>query len=432
MYANVSRALLLAGLVGGCGNTPGDVEQPDLTQTFPDGFVQTGCSGSTDCDDSNPCTVDTCVAATKICAHVAKDCAASADACNSGVCNVTSGACEAEAANENMSCVDMNGAPGACKTGVCTALPTCEVAHFPSCGDKVNDNTGSTGHTNALDTYACGTGFVGNEVALNFQPSTTGKVTVKLTSTTDLDLLILEGDSCNSGAVCTGQSVTVGTGNESVTFNGDSTKTYTIVVESKGAAIKGAFSIDIACAKLCETAGKTLACNQTIVGNTSTSLNSNATITKCTIDAGITAGDVGPEDSWQLSVSQDTDFKIKLTGLTQDLDIQAIYSSSDKDCDGFCKQTSGGVTPGFNTGTTSEEITFSAFSGSTYYVLVDSRTAPGGAYQMEVTCPINCSHNTTEISCGTPAISDDNDGSSSDTQIDAWACSTGTTGPETM
>lgn len=421
MHTRVCFALLAAGFgFMGCGNPPDSMGQPDLA-----GFIQTGCTSSADCDDSNPCTNDICTSATKECAHPAKDCSTAATDCNTGVCNVTTGACEPEAANENMTCTTTNGDPGACKVGTCTALPTCVVDNFWFCGDTWTGDTST--FTGGLDTYTCGSGFTGNEVAYTFYPDAGGLTTVTMTSTVDLDLLVIEGDSCNSSAACSGQGVTVGTGNETVTFMADPTKNYVVVVESKDPSIKGSFHLAIDCAKTCTAVpGKTLACNMTVAGNTTTGTNATS-VTICTSNVALASGDTGPENVYTLNVSDDTDFVVKLTGLSQDLDLQVMSSIDGTNCDGSCVS----APAGFNTGTTSESVAFTAYSGQPYFVVVDSKTT-GGAYQLEVSCPFNCSKNTGAISCDQQAVGGFNDGPNATTLVDSWACSAGTTGPETI
>jgi len=434
----VGLGVLVLVLSAGCGDSK-QSDQPDLTMvTLPDGFLQTSCTAASDCDDNDPCTTDTCLANTRVCGHAPVSCSNVANDCNDGVCNRTTGACEAEAINENKACVDGNGNDGTCKIGTCVKNPTCVINQYLDCFSTTSVSGNTTFSVNALENYTCGTGFVGNEQAYAFYPTSSGPTTVTLSGTNaDLDLLIVEGSSCSSTAACAGKAITVGTGNETVTFPADRTKTYTFIVDSKSATASSAFTLAVGCppvVKICETAGKTLACNQTIIGDTSASPYNQASITQCTGAAGITAGDVGPEDSWKLNVSDSTDFKIKLTGMTQDLDLSALYSNNNTDCDGFCKSTVGTTTPGFSTGLGDETITFSAFSGSTYFVLVDSRNATGGPYQMEVSCPPNCASKTSYISCSTPAVSGLSDDATRTTNIiDSWGtCATGTTGPETV
>jgi hypothetical protein len=81
----------------------------------------------TGCDDKNPCTNDVCAGG--LCVSTALDCSAKADDCHTGVC--VAGACQAQIANVNAAC-DMNRTT--CDTGgKCDATGAC-VSTGAACG----------------------------------------------------------------------------------------------------------------------------------------------------------------------------------------------------------------------------------------------------------------------------------------------------------
>ena len=418
-------ALLVAGCGGGNGtNSDGGAGGSGRNRgDIPDGFLQQNCQTPSDCDDNDPCTDDVCSNVTRQCQHQPIDCSAMADACNTGMC--MNGACMAVAANEMMGCTDANGNPGACSIGFCKALPQCSVSYSNlTCSSTGNHQTSTTkGNTAVIDTYACATGESGPEMAYPFSVFTDRMVTITLSGTTaDLDLIVLEGGACVRTAACTAFSTTLGTGNEKVTFMAKGGQMYTVVVDGKAGA-KSDFTLDVSCVGGTCKSIKPLACNMTLSGTVGGAQSTSVVSSSCgTMDP-------GPEDTYSLTPAMDQQFHLKLSGLQTDLDLSVVYESQ-----GECNPTSCKAS-NVQTGTTDENVSFEGFSTSTYDVIVDSKTAAGGAYQLEVDCPPSCYNSNNSTSCDSPADLRRNDDATRSTKIiDTWSCAgaTGETGPEVV
>src|SRR6478735_7327861 len=224
-------ALTLTSLVlAACGGTDetGTGGGPDGPRAIPDGFVQQNCVTNNDCDDGNPCTLDACPVASRVCEHTPKDCTALKDDCNDGVCDATSGDCAARPLADDTVCSAAQSMPGTCQIGVCIAQPQCYTSY-------------------SLGTYACATGLDGPERAYPINVPTDRDITLSLTDTAgDFDLLVLEGEFCVSNAKCAASSVTAGTGNETLTFHATGGKDYLIVIESKP-GVTGSYTLNITC-----------------------------------------------------------------------------------------------------------------------------------------------------------------------------------------
>ena len=67
------------------------------------------------CNDSNPCTDDSCVVATGVCAFTAQDCSGMNGICVVGMCNMTTGVCEPMDRPDGTMCMTTM----MCMTGVC-------------------------------------------------------------------------------------------------------------------------------------------------------------------------------------------------------------------------------------------------------------------------------------------------------------------------
>ena len=103
-----------------------------------------------------------------------------------------------------------------------------------------------------------------------------------------------------------------------------------------------------------------------------------------------------PENSYILSPSTDTNYKITLKGLTQDLDMQVIDSNTGSDCDSACE------TSDIESGTMNETVNFTGFGSSTYFVVVNSKSTPG-PYALEVDCVLPCNSGAqNSLSCDSP------------------------------
>ena len=420
-------AFVLVSLVAGCGETENNGDADGGGHELPDGFIQTGCNGPSDCDDSNPCTTDTCMPGLHMCAHAVVNCPG--DSCNDGVCSPSSGKCGLNPANESMTCLTSQNDPGTCVAGHCDAVPKCETRNSSvqlGCQDKTTDEDTSTGsHQNVLDTYACATGLTGPELAFPFRVPTDRNVNLSLSkSSVDFDLLVLEGTACVTTAKCAASAITAGVGNETLTLAAKANTDYLIVVDGRNGA-KGSFTLNIGCEKLCDSKIE-LACNQTITGNTATP----GTRTQVNLTACSSTPTPGPENSWKLNPPSKQDYKLKLTGLTQDLDLFVLTSDSN-DCDGTCE------TSMVQSGTLDEELSFTGYPPTPtfpwgYQVVVDSKGA-GGPYQLEVSCPVSCAGSAGDIDCSQQVVSGRSDDTSiSSKVIDSWACAPNTTGAEAI
>jgi hypothetical protein len=424
-------ALAVVGLVAGCGGdgkmdpgVGGGGATDDMgSQGLPDGFIQSGCQMASDCDDNNPCTTDTCPL-THECAHTPVDCSAMTDQCNAGQCDAHSGSCVAMPANESKACTDASsGAPGTCTQGFCSPVPQCNL-DFTSldCSSFSASTTGTTSGTSVLDTYACATGESGPETSYPFQVATDRMVTFTLTGlTADLDLIVLEGANCVASAACAGHSTTVGTGDETVSFMAKGGMPYVVVVEGKAGAM-GDFTLNIGCVGGTCKPIKALGCNQTIMGNTS-GTNSTSVISNFDCDMNT----IGPEDTYSLTQSADTNYKMTLSGLTSDLDLVVVLDSGGECDPTFCKASN------VMSGTANETVSFTGFSSSTYDVVIDSKTTGGGPYQLEVDCPPSCYTDGNTIDCTSPSDTRmNNDTAKSKKVVDNWACAPNELGSEVV
>jgi hypothetical protein len=383
-------------------------------QELPPDFTKDGCSMSSDCNDGNPCTTDRCNQNYQ-CAYDPVDCSELDDECNAGACNSRDGKCGKVPANEGKTCMTAGQEPGTCMAGLCAPVPQCAVDSFWALDCSDGAQTGDTSAaTNILSSYGSITGLDGPELAYEWLSYTERNVTVTLSNATaDFDLIILEGDKCVATANVVASKQTPGNGNESLTFKAKADQGYMIVVDAK-AGQAGTFTLTTSCEKMCSPV-KTLACNQTLMGNT-TSGQTKVGQTQCSTTMG-----GGPEESYLISFAVDTDVKLTLKGLSQDLDLAVVYESG-KDCDGYCKAEDG------KTGTTDETVSFTAYGTSNYYAIVDSKGA-GGPYQLEVSCPPSCASGKT-FACDNPEVSGKNDEMGSTDAIDSWTGAPNTTGPE--
>ncbi len=414
----------------GCGTPTTDMpngEDPNMggPKELPDGFVQTGCNNKADCDDGDPCTNDICQHSHQ-CSHTVKDCTALDDDCNKGTCDSTSAAgdCVAKPANESKNCVEKTSmAPGQCMTGVCSPVPQCYLDWSLGCSSFDATNPGTTSGTSALSAYTCqgANNLTGPEIGYPFSVTTDRMVTLSLTgSTVDHDLLVLEGKSCIANAACVAKSTTVGSGNESLTFLAKANTDYVIVIDGRAGAA-GAYTLNIDCVGGTCKFIKTLTCNTSTMGNTT-----GANATNILSSYACNATTPGPEDSYRVTQTVDTNYKMKLSGLTTDLDMM-ITLESGGECDPtWCKASA------IQTGTMAEEVSWQGYSGSVYDVHIDSKTATGGPYLLETFCPASCANTSNTISCSTGSVSGRNDDATKSKKVvDSWGtCAPNTTGPE--
>jgi hypothetical protein len=419
-------ALVIAGLVAGCGDPMdpgvGGGGGDPTPKELPDGFVMTGCMAKDDCDDGNPCTTDRCDPATHTCTATLVTCAAETTECTVGTCDPSNGKCKAMPANESMACMTSASEPGQCMTGICSPTPQCTLSwDYLDCSSFSKTTTGTTSGSSALADYACATGLTGPEIAYPFTVTTDRDVTLTLSGTTvDLDLLVLEGANCVGNAKCAASAKTA-SGNETLTFRALGGVDYVIVVDGKNGAA-GSYTLDISCVGGTCKPIKALACNTSVMGNTT-----GTAATSIISSYACNAATPGPEDVYTVTQTTDTNYKMTLKNLTNDLDL-VVTLESGGDCDPtWCKSSN------IQTGTTEEVISWTGYSSSTYHVMVDGKTTTGGPYLLEVACPASCSGGGNYVSCSSASDTRRNDDASrSKDVVDSWACAPNTTGNEVV
>jgi Dictyostelium (slime mold) repeat/Bacterial pre-peptidase C-terminal domain len=380
---------------------------------IPDGFFQDKCMNASDCDDGDPCTVDAC-SASQGCLHTVMNCSGVGDACNAGSCNSTTGSCFATPANEGLPC--MTGTtPGTCKMGSCIALPLCSMSTTTlACGSTVSDAT--LGASLISDYSTCATGESGAERSFKFVTYQNRQVTMTLSNQlVDLDLMVLDGDKCVATAACEGASLNQGTAEDAVTFQATAYQYYTVVVDGKN-GFSGSFTLNADCST-CKPI-TTLACNMTYSGD------STGTHATTALSSYACTSEPGPEDTYKLTPTATTLYKMKLSGLTQDLDLVVVDDYSDCNpnyCDAYATTA----------GTGDENLSFKGYSGVQYAVVVDSKST-GGPYTLEVDCPPSCYGNLYMGCSYSPDSRRNDDATSSKDVVDNWACDLNTTGPEVV
>ena len=422
MSVALLRLWLLLGLaLSACGAPANSLTPPDDAGDFgheiDDAHLYTGCILSGDCDDNNPCTIDSC-APNHQCRYVAKDCSDPLDECSVGTCDRTTGTCGTEPGNEGMVCGATTPRPGHCLSGQCSPDPICTVIQSAFNCTYARVRSGTLGSASNIAQYSCGAGFDGPEAGYPLRLTTDRDLTLTLTGGTgDLDLLVLDGTQCTAAAACVAKSITAGSSAETVSFHAMADHDYTVVVESH-AGSGGVYTLTLGCAGC--VMPRLLACNQTVSGDTSragtsTGLGGYA----CTVEP-------GPEESYRFSQTIDTTYNLKLTGMQQDLDLVILG-----DYAGACDPTSCRA-ESVATGTTDEALSFTGYANAAAYAVVDSKGA-GGPYQLEVSCPPSCKNNSTSFTCATPTDTRRNDDlARSRALVDNWSCDPGTTGPEVV
>ena len=146
----------------------------------------------------------------------------------------------------------------------------------------------------------------------------------------------------------------------------------------------------------------------------------------------------GPESVYSFTSSITGDVTVRLTGLADDLDL-FVTSDNGGSCDSNNCAASG------TGGTADEEVTFAAYSGTTYEFVVDGYDGASSAFSLETDCggvggttgtgtgtgtgaPAGVCAATSVLSCGT-TVPGGNAGGSTD--VDQFDCATWeTTGPE--
>jgi hypothetical protein len=253
----------------------------------------------------------------------------------------------------------------------------------------------------------------------------------------DLDLLVLTAPPGAAGGACAARSARRTLDDEKLTFRAHAGQDYWVVVDGP-AGKGGTFALSGSCGT-CLTPSAELGCNQTLMANTATRALASASRYSCQrkISSGDPAetidGQAGFEDTYTVPVppfgSGHTNYTVRLSGLSQDLNLFVVDDSGSSCGDLACFDRSAGP------GTGGEEVHFSTSSTTpTFYtsprVVVDGPQAGGAPYQLEVTCSPSCAP-TEELSCGIPLTQ--NNESFDPAQLESYGtCLTGLTGPEVL
>ena len=217
------------------------------------------CQGGVvaNCDDGNLCTTDSC-SAVNGCGHAANTLPCEADGslctqkdtCSGKICVAgPATACDDGNPCTADSCV---AATGKCQftAAPCTCVPGTKLG----CSGSDSFTNGGVGSTTSIDSYVCGAKPILNETGAEhtyaFTPECDGQTTVTLTKTSTtagyLDLLILDGTQACLGASCLTYGLMTNGGVATVTFDGNKGQPYNIVVDGyQGYA--GAFTIKTNC-----------------------------------------------------------------------------------------------------------------------------------------------------------------------------------------
>jgi hypothetical protein len=193
------------------------------------------CATSAECPAAPPCEEAACI--DRKCVQRPIECAGGSE-CAPNACDPATSACVTTPAPDRTKC---DNGFGQCVSGQCEALTSCfgdtPMQYIHCYGLTARDLSTGLYEGSRVSTYACASGQVATEVALELSDAPANanvKVTLSVTdaSDADLDLIVLEGD-CTGAAACAGQSLTAGTGTESATFTAKANKTYYVVVDGK-------------------------------------------------------------------------------------------------------------------------------------------------------------------------------------------------------
>ena len=403
--------------VAACGGSNTRNDKEDGGGGLPDGFITEGCTTASDCDDGDPCTEDRCT--NKKCTFRAKDCSEAANGCNTGACDPSDGSCYAEPANDDAACVTTDDEPGTCSDGLCQKAPQCDDSGYLSCSYTPTDDNTTSG-ASVISDYACVQGLTGPEYAYSFYASQDKHLKITLTSTADLDLVLLKGTKCVASAECIKAASTAGSGNEVLEADVKSGEDYMIVVDGRNGA-KGAYTIAIECIGCMPK--QALTCNQSVMGDT-TSATASSTVGGLYCMEGMG----GPEEVYTVEVTEGQRFKVTLSGASTEHDLIAFADEDGQCADAYCSEYSVNDNPMNDTVTlqTDEYSTTNKWS-----VVVDARST-GGTYMLSVDCPPTCNPQAGSFTCSTGKITTRNDDTKSTNVLDTYSCvgATGLTGSE--
>jgi hypothetical protein len=302
----------------------------------------------------------------------------------------------------------------------------CDAADVLLCGGRAGigntadpDGGPGDGHSDAIDSYPGCPGspvdMSGPEMSYVFAPAGSGDVTLSLVAGggAELDVFVLQ-DSCD-GTRC------IAWGDSGATFPAVAGTSYRLVVDGRvGAA--GPFSLAVSCAfppTTCAPAGA-LHCGEFIFGNNaaSGSTDVNAAYPSC--------GSAPPDFSGPEYVYQ---FVAPPIGLTEPVVVTVGFDFVDDPAldiivaEGDCSPTSCMAWG-------DSSVTFTAFPGQQYFVIVDGQAGVSADYRIFVdpsTCqraPTPCMALPIAVGCGTSLPAQRNDQPGSTDAIDSYpSCS---------
>jgi hypothetical protein len=310
----------------------------------------------------------------------------------------------------------------------------------------------TVGQPSLRDTYPCASGEGGGEIAYHFRSDALVEVEVQLKprnrycgsnpeggpncmssvfpwaeGSRDLDLIVLEGASPDSpDAVCVGEGRALRRGfeEETLTFSAHGGRDYWVVVDSPPGQ-EGAFDLNIGC-RSCRVSRGTLACNSTMVVAPAPGTYSGTSAYRCfRVPGGFNetfAEQTGFEDTYDLRGTADTNYTLRLSGLTSDRNLFVVNDWGPQCGEQSC--AIGSASPG-----TADEVLHFSGGGGHVKVVVDGPEGIAAPYQLEVGCTPAC-FSSLLVSCNSPSGSR-NDHPASRSQIATWgSCASGLTGPE--
>lgn len=305
----------------------------------------------------------------------------------------------------------------------------CSTIQALQCNQTLAGDTSGAKATVGLAGYACADGLGGPEDSYTLV--TPFDVEYKLTLSglaNDLDLVVLADSSegCNP-ALCRGASVATGTAGETVELSAPANRTHHVVVDSKAAG--GAYQLGVSCAPSCRTS-EFLTCTSP----SDTRRNDDPTRSRNVIDAwGTCAKDLtGPEVVYGFSPPQTGMYTFTLKGLTADLDLLVMESTSAMGCSplGAC------VASSLTAGTANETVQIMGEAGKRYWIVVDGRDGAVSPYELTLrgpACAPSCYNATNRLACNwREDRRRTDDPTRAKNAVDAWACAPDTTGPEVV
>jgi len=310
-------------------------------------------------------------------------------------------------------------------------------SNFMSCStpSDTRRNDDSAKSRNLVDNWSCDANTTGPEVVYYVYVPTSGTYTIDLTGlTADLDLIVVGGtfSVCDPATTCIAQSVTAGTADEHVTFAATGGQYYWVAVDGKNGATSP-YQIKMRATTCpgpsCYQSANRLSCSYL----EDQRRNDDVVRSKNAIDTwACDTGTTGPEVIYQFKPPVSGMYTVTLDGLSADLDLIVVSSTSSVTCDSAAACVAQSVTAG----TASESVTFAADAANYYYLAVDGKAGAISPYHIKVasaSCPAPiCQSGGKSLSCpiSSRSVSNTNDTSAATSDITDWPCDTGLSGPE--